>query len=84
MTDDETLSQSSDPTTVPADPVCSTCGYPLHVFNSGPTGEVTADGITWRSNLICTNSNYNGTGLPCAQNGTVQQTSDSVIPILKE
>jgi hypothetical protein len=75
MTDDEALSQSSDPTTVPVvpDPTrCSACGLPLHVKNGGYG--FADDGVTpvWVTPMICTNNSLNGSGNPCGMLDQVQ------------
>lgn len=58
------------------EPICSTCGYPLHVLSGGLQAVKNADGTLAVVNVAvlgCTNSNYNGTAKPCPLAGQEQQ-----------
>ena len=58
------------------EPVCSVCGYPLHVLSGGLQAVQNSDGTLGIVNVAilgCQNANFNGTGQPCSMVGKEQQ-----------
>lgn len=80
-TTDTTASTGSD-TAAAGDPVCSSCGLPLHTLRSGPTGEIRDGGIVWLTVLGCQNQNERGTQKPCAMAGQEQSRVENVVPTI--
>lgn len=60
--------------------VCSSCGMPLHILRSGPTGEVRDDGVVWLTVLGCQNQSDHGGVKPCVLFGQDQQRVENVVP----
>jgi hypothetical protein len=66
------------------DPVCSVCGFPLHVIRSGPSPKLNADGTLSVSDIAilgCFNTNFNN--LPCPMVGQEQSRNETLLNLFK-